>query len=166
MNVLFHQPTKMDKIVYTDLLSIFREYLKKKSIVFSLKQIIGPQYTELKIYHRKNESPQEASRGEKYIHNIDRRLISRIPVFFGIKYTSGKKIKDKKGWTPSKNPDSIMQEHKKLYDILYSCCHQACDIDNKQSKMFSAIFLNRLYLDLTGTSKVIIGTLSIIYKEN
>lgn len=37
----FHQPTKMDKIVYTDLLSIFREYLKKKSIVFSLKQIIG-----------------------------------------------------------------------------------------------------------------------------
>ena len=131
----FHQPTKMDKIVYTDLLSIFREYLKKKSIVFSLKQIIGPQYTELKIYHRKNESPQEASRGEKYIHNIDRRLTSRIPVFFGIKYTSGKKIKDKKGWTPSKNPDSIMQEHKKLYDILYSCCHQACDIDNKQSKM-------------------------------
>lgn len=130
---LFRQPTKMNKSVFEGLLSMFSKYLMKKHISFPSKSIIGPQYTEFKVFHKENESPEDAGRVLHYKHNIARRLTSKIPLFFGIQYTSEEIIKYKREKDYSDKLESILKEHKKLYDILFLYSYPSGDTTDKES---------------------------------
>ena len=115
---LFSKPKNLDDSVWKDILHKYCNCITRSNITFPDRNVDGPAY-ESRISHA-NESSSGNSDG--YQENKDKRLTKLLPYFFGITYTCKKQNKVF-GWSPSINPKNIMEEHRKLYDILFSFCY-------------------------------------------
>lgn len=124
---LVNKPVELEISTLETFAKPFYDCIEKNKLKFPERSPIGPKYEEkLSAY------------SEKYHENKGRRITGFIPHFFGIRYTEKVTIMspdkgiskddlynsfhvDGRGWRPSVNPKSIMEQHRKLYDILFSC---------------------------------------------
>lgn len=71
--------------------------------------------------------------------SLDKHIVKKIPLFFGIEYT-GENENLKSGWGTQYNSEDMMDQHRKLYDILFDYCYpegrpKAYEKDNNNNNL-------------------------------
>lgn len=107
---LFSEPSPLNPDTWGEILTEYTDYLNKYNIVFPTRHVVGPGY------HKANKDY-----GVPYWKNDDKHITRPMPLFFGIKYMEN--AEDVKKIWQGRSPDAILDQHRMLYDILYSVCH-------------------------------------------
>ena len=129
---IYHNPRNIKKSDVEQIVKLYQGCIKDTSGHLPQKEVVyGPKY-DILIGHEQPHDNDDSLR-KKIVNNYDSRMTIFIPQFFGIKYTKPSNLGS--GWSSKAIPSENMQEHRKLYDILFSYCYQrGRDIKKQKEK--------------------------------